>query len=182
MTGPSTAPPVRFTTARTEIRRWRPDEADRLLDIRRRPEVARWLGDPTPWTELVTAQAHIEQWTSAGEDDLGTWAIVPIDRRIPAGTVKLDRLPGGSDLEIGWSLHPDAMGQGYASEAARCVLAHGLTLGRGPVWAVMWPHNEASARVCVAIGMTDLGVVEDPWYGTDEDPLSRMFRADGPVG
>ena len=31
----------------------------------------------------------------------------------------------------------------------------------------MWPDNTASARVCTALGMTDLGVRPDPWYGGD---------------
>lgn len=60
------------------------------------------------------------------------------------------------------------------------MLAHGLARGVPRIWAIMWAHNGRSARVCRAIGMTDLGVVEDPWYGTPEDPLSRMFRSDRP--
>ena len=37
-------------TARLELRPWRAEEADRLLDIVGRPQVTGWLGDPLPWT------------------------------------------------------------------------------------------------------------------------------------
>ena len=36
---------------------------------------------------------------------------------------------------------------------------------------------EPSAKVARRIGMRELGVLVDPWYGTDEDSYSRMFVA-----
>lgn len=170
---------MRFTTERTEVRPWRREEAARLLDIRRRPEVARWLSDPTPWTELATAEEHIAAWEerAAAPDGFGTAAIVPFTTGVPVGTVKIDRLPGDEgELEVGWTLHPDATGQGYAREAARGAVELARLRGVARLWAVMWPDNHASARVCLALGMEDLGVIDDPWYGTDEEPTSRIFR------
>ncbi len=91
----------------------------------------------------------------------------------PIGSVSLQLIPhGDGEVEIGWVLHPDAWGRGHAREAARAVLAHGLSIGLSRIWALMWPDNEPSARVCRAIGMHDLGVRPDPWYGGD----SHMFR------
>jgi RimJ/RimL family protein N-acetyltransferase len=58
------------------------------------------------------------------------------------------------------------------------VLDHARAERIETVWAVMWAHNEASAVVDIRAGMTDLGVLDDPWYGTAEDPKSRMFRID----
>lgn len=172
------------TTARLLLRPWRLDEAERLLDIRRRREVAQWLGDPNPWTTIETARAKIASWSEAtAEPGLkGVWAITLLDdgqsRSAPLGTVSLGQLPGSDETEIGWYLHPDSGGQGFASEAARAVLSHALRSGIEQVWAVMWPHNEPSARVALAIGMVDMGVIDDPWYGTEAEPTSRIFRAD----
>lgn len=178
-------PAALLTTARTVVRPWRLEEAPRLLAIRRLPEVAQWLADPTPWTDLATAEATIASWAAeqAARPHLGTFAIVPTATGVPAGSVTLKPLPGADDeFEIGWYLHPDAHGQGLAREAARAMLEHAWRHGVPRVWAVMWPHNGPSAAVARAIGMTDLGVRRDPWYGTPEDPDSRMFRADAPGG
>lgn len=170
-------------TDRLHLRPWEETEAARLLDIRKRREVAKWLSDPTPWTELSTALEKIADWrlTTRGPGPLGVWAIVPEDAEtgtmVPAGTVSLGQLPRSQEVEIGWYLHPDSSGKGYAAEAAGALLDRALACGLANVWAIMWPENEASARVARSIGMEDLGVVDDPWYGTESDPKSRMFRA-----
>lgn len=179
------SPDVLAVTSRLVLRLWCPDEAARLYDIRRRPDVARWLGDPTPWNDQTAAQEEINRWAAlhAAADPYGVWAVVPGDDAPPAGSVSLNQLPGDTEVEIGWYLHPDSTGHGYASEAAGALLAHAVDHWAVPrVWAVMWPHNSASARVATTIGMTDLGVVEDPWYGTAEAPNSQMFRYDARPG
>ncbi len=193
-------------TARTTIRPWHPSEADVLLDIRRRPDVARWLGDPTPWVDLDQAHDHLRRWAAAATPAVpGSCAIVPIDTVVPVGTVTLAHLPvpGAGDVplsdcawlddvapvddevEIGWYLHPDHGGHGWATEAARAMLDHGLANAIDRVWAVMWPDNAPSAAVCPRLGMEDLGVQVDPWYGTAEFPDSRIFLVEaerGPEG
>lgn len=174
------AGPPTYTTARTVVRPWRVEEADRLLDIRGRGAVVRWLSEPTPWRDVGQARDAIRAWSrSTGHAPyLGVWAIVPTATGIPAGSVSLGLLPDDVEVEIGWYLHPDSQGQGLATEAARGALAHGFAHGVDRIWAIMWPDNEASARVALAIGMRDLGTLPDPWYGTPEDPDSRMFRID----
>lgn len=169
-------PLVPAASDRFVLRPWRPDDADALFAIRSRPEVARWMEDTTPWTDRSQAEETIARWTDllGAEDGLGVWAIVPVGADEPVGSVSLKPLPNGDgEVEIGWQLHPDAWGHGYAREAAALVLAHGFALGLPRVWAVMWPGNEPSARVCRAIGMADLGVLSDPWYGGE----SHTFRA-----
>lgn len=73
--------------------------------------------------------------------------------------------------------HPDAQGRGLATEAAGGALAHGFAHGVYRIWAIMLPHNEASARVAAAIGLRDLGARSDPGtaHGTPENPESPMF-------
>lgn len=172
-------PAVVFTTPRLTVRPWQVEEAGRLLDIRRRRDVARWLSDPRPWDDLATAQGAIAEWSRV-TPPLGTWAIVPTSAALPVGTIALSRLPGGDEVQITWYLHPDARGRGVAAEAARGAIDHALGQGIPRVWAIMWPDNDASARVAAVAGMTDLGIRPDPWYGTTQDPDARMFRADAP--
>jgi RimJ/RimL family protein N-acetyltransferase len=166
-----------LTTERLRLRAFTTDDAPRLLAIRSDPEVVRWQSDPTPWTDLDQALTTIAEWAQL-PSPLGVWAIVPVGHDQLAGTVSLKRLPGSEEVEIGWSLHPDATGNGYAREAARLVLAHAFAHGIPHVWAVMWPQNERSARVAAAAGMHRVGVHADPWYGTEQDPDSLFYRAD----
>ncbi|MEM7288188.1 MAG: GNAT family N-acetyltransferase, partial [Actinomycetota bacterium] len=142
----------------------------------RRPLVAAWLAEPEPWTDPARAVETIEGWAATIETDppCGGWAIEPTDGSPIAGYVVLHRLPDGQ-MDIGWSLHPDAAGRGWASEAAGLLLERARGAGVERVHAVMWPHNEPSAAVARRIGMLDLGVIADPWYGTDDDPDSRVF-------
>lgn len=56
--------------------------------------------------------------------------------------------------EIGWTMHPDFTGRGYAAEAANAVLAlafRELTLHR--VVAELDPRNDASIALCKRLGM-----------------------------
>lgn len=173
-----------LTTPRLTLRPWQTAEAERLLDIRRRPEVARWLSDPNPWSDVAAARAKIEEWAHkvASDPPFGVWAILPGNADMPAGSVSLNQLPGDDgEVEVGWYLHPDSHGQGYAREAARAVLDRAFAHGIERVWAVMWPDNAPSARVCRALGMADLGVRHDPWYGTEEFPDSQLFRIERPA-
>jgi RimJ/RimL family protein N-acetyltransferase len=176
---------VLVSTPRLLIRPWRPAEAPRLFDIRSDESVAQWLSDPAPWQARSTATEHIEQWAAqiATSPPFGSWAIVPRDTDVPVGTVSLLRLPNDdTEVQIGWYLHPDAVGHGWAREAAAGMLEHAFAHGIDRVWAIMWPHNDASAAVARAIGMTDLGVIPDPWYGEPDTPDSLMFRIDRPLG
>lgn len=169
-----------LTTERLELRTWRPDETGRLFDVRRRTETARWLGDPTPWTDPTTADKKIAEWAEevAADDPFGVWAIIERTVDVPAGSVSLHRLPDDDEVEIGWYLHPDASGRGLAADAAGALLDHAHAQGIARVWAIMWAENHRSAAVARAIGMTDLGVRDDPWYGTDECAVSQMFLSD----
>ena len=162
-------------TERTVIRLWRSDEADRMFDMHRRWEVARWLGsDPKPMESIEQAVASIQRWAEYAARDAryGLWAVeekaAPPPRRV-AGSVLLVPLPlstGGvaDDVEIGWQLHPDAWGRGLATESARAVLDKAWADGHEEIHAVTYPGNEASQRVCERLGMSSVGQT-GRWYG-----------------
>jgi RimJ/RimL family protein N-acetyltransferase len=58
------------------------------------------------------------------------------------------------EAELGYELHPDHWGQGYATEAARCILAFGFqTLRLQRVWAECLTENTGSVRVLERLGM-----------------------------
>lgn len=89
-----------------------------------------------------------------------------------------DLVPTGALVNIGWRLRPDAWGNGYATEAARAVMA--LVAGRVPhlaVTAAVLSTNPASGRVCRRLGL------ELVWEGVTGEALRvRMQRPPVPGG
>lgn len=163
---------AQLRTERGVIRPWRADEADRLYDIVRRPEITEWLGKPEPWTR-DQVEDFIANNAAPGRLPFRR-AFVPDATGVPAGTVMIETFSNG-DPHLGWFLHPDAQGNGWATEGAAALLRLAVQSGVPRVWAGMWPHNAGSANVCRRIGMVDLGRQDDPWYGTVEYPMSRLF-------
>jgi RimJ/RimL family protein N-acetyltransferase len=68
--------------------------------------------------------------------------------------------------EIGWTLHPDFAGRGYAAEAARAMLDiafRQIRLHR--VYAELDPRNSASIALCKRLGMREEAFfVKDLWF------------------
>lgn len=165
-------------TGRLVIREWTGDPADlaRNYDIYRREEVTRWLGMPTPLADLAQSQLVIDRRREyyAAEPGYGVWAAESRGTGVVAGSVLLKPLPepadgpGGGEVEIGWHFHPDSWGYGYATEAARAVLAHGWALGLTEIHAIARPDNAPSLAVMRRIGMTRLGRTRR-WYDIEAE-------------
>jgi RimJ/RimL family protein N-acetyltransferase len=159
---------VEIETDRLLIRPWRHEDADRLLDIQTRVEVVKWLsdGDPVLMKDLDEAHGRIDRYARlGGGPPLGFWAIERVADGLVVGSVLLLTLPNAEagEVEIGWHLHPDSWGHGYASEAARAVLAHGFEAGLPEITAVSHTDNHPSQAVMRRLGMEDRGIVEK-WY------------------
>jgi RimJ/RimL family protein N-acetyltransferase len=132
------------------------------------------VGTPEEALESIR-RGHARQ---AGlEPPLGLWAIVPLDRgrREPVGTVlmmPLEDADGPTDqIEIGWHLHPDEQGRGYATESAHALLDRARATGIVQVLALTDLDNAPSQRVARRLGMADDGPT-DRWYGL----TTRQFR------
>lgn len=167
-------------TERLLLRPYVESDAARVLDIHSRLEVIRWLGNPpfAPMQDLDEARVWIARWADIHTHDprLGGWAIEVKETGKVAGTVMLVELPNGDGkIQIGWHLHPDSVGHGYVTEAAAPVLGLGFANGLTEIWADMYADNETSAAVARRLGMPELGVIEDPWYG-GESLIFKLTR------
>ena len=169
-----------ISTPRLTLRRFTPDDADALFDVFSRPEVARWSGAGTPMTDVSEAVARIDRMPARTGDHpaAGIFAVVPKDDPRVMGMAVLLPIPASNgfdrdDLEVGWHLHPDAWGHGYATEAATALLDRAFAADVAEVYAVTDPENVRSQAVCRRLGMTDLGLRTD-WY----DRELRAFRVD----
>jgi len=167
-----------MTTDRLVVRPWQVDEADRFFDIYRRPEVVRWIG-ADPMRERREAVEMIERNLTRLDTDprFGSWAVVDRSTGVPVGSVLLKPLPGGDgEVEIGWQLHPDSWGHGFASEAAGAALARGFADRLPEVWAVTHLDNQRSTAVCRRIGMQLLGITHR-WY---HEPSLMFWKGSRP--
>jgi RimJ/RimL family protein N-acetyltransferase len=163
-------------TERLRLRPWTTSPADlaRLTDLYSREEITRWVGGTpsVPPAELVARWAEV----SALDERYGCWAIEHT-AAAPAGTVLFKPLPNGvGEVEVGWHLHPDSWGHGYATEAARAVIERGFGAGVPEVYAVVRPGNTASMAVCARLGMQPIGRFRR-WY----DVELEIFRLMAPV-
>ncbi|GAA3047092.1 GNAT family N-acetyltransferase [Kitasatospora albolonga] len=158
-----------FETERLVVRQWVEGDLERALDTYSRWEVARWLGaTPRAWEGRADAEAFLERCRVRSADPrYGVWALERRDTGVVAGSVLLVPLPGGDgEVEVGWHLHPDSWGNGFATEAARGALAKGFAEGLTEIHAVVYPGNEPSMAVCRRLGMTAQGRTSR-WYGVE---------------
>lgn len=111
--------------------------------------------------EVVDMVAKYGAATRLAEDH--DWIEPAIELTLPDGTLRVIghmylNLASVENLgaEIGWTLHPDFFGQGYASEAATAILdlAFG-ELGLHRVRAELDPRNDASIALCRRLGMRE---------------------------
>lgn len=145
-----------FETGRLILRPRTMTDIDDCFAMDRDPEVTKFI--PGPWND---PKAHHLFLTSRIQADfgegLGYWSIFAKGNPtqflgwillIPADAV-------GPEIEIGWRLNRFTWGKGYATEAARPVLAHGFaTLGLDCVIADIAPGNIASIRVAEKLGLS----------------------------
>jgi RimJ/RimL family protein N-acetyltransferase len=127
--------PDSLRTERLLLRRWRPDDAEALHPVlaanvaHLEPWIPWHVAEPAPVPELATRLAGFaadfdagRQWIygifpADGGDVYGGVGLYP---RAAAGRVAF----GAADhVEIGYWLRADATGRGYATEAARALLA-----------------------------------------------------------
>jgi RimJ/RimL family protein N-acetyltransferase len=171
-------------TDRLIVREWNSSENDiaRRFDTYRRVEVVKWLGNATPLADLAqaaAAQARAEANYLKQLGRYGVWAVQVRDSSIVAGSVLLMPMPdpsdgsaGAGEVEIGWHLHPDSWGKGYATEAAKAVLDYGFGLGLTEILAIAKPDNAPSIAVMRRIGMRHSGRTSR-WYGME----AELYRA-----
>lgn len=165
-------------TERLILRPYVHADAARVLDIHSRLEVIRWLSDPpfVPMADLDEARAWIDNWSTGdgGPTNRGL-AIEVRDTGFVAGTVMVTKVPNAErdERQVGWHLHPDSVGHGYATEAAVPLIDEAFAAGLDEIWCGMYPDNHASAAVASRLGLVDRGIVPDPWY----EGYSHLFSA-----
>lgn len=118
------------------------------------PRVRRGIGMRGP----ITGHEEREWIEGLGEED-GVHLLVCRDGE-PMGTVGLHDLGEGSagTAKVGYWLHPDHHGRGYATEAVELLVGYGFDQHRlHRVTAKVYDFNEASKRVLEKVGFVEEG-------------------------
>lgn len=142
-------------TERLVLRRWTDADREPFAEMNADPAVMRYFPNVMSTQGSDAMVDRIEQGFE--NNGFGLWA-VEIDGRF-AGFTGLNRTsfdtPMGPHVEIGWRFATWAWGQGYATEAAQCVLDAAFTeLGLTEVFSFTTETNLPSERVMKRIGMT----------------------------
>ena len=151
-------------TERLVLRPWREEDAPEALAAYGDAEVARWLA---PAMDQVADEAAmrvvLQQWLAEDERLLtpaGRWAIeLGQDGRLIGGATLLP-LPPDDEYEIGWELHQDAWGNGYASETGLALARWAFRQGVEQVIAVVRPANARALATVRRMGMEWVGETE----------------------
>ncbi len=128
-------------------------DAELYAGMRYHPDVAKWLS-PVDLDPIDAARAAIERFElSWQERRYAPWGLFRDGRLIGHGG--LNYVPEFEATEVLWALHPEAWGNGYATEMARAALAFGFgTVGLGAIFAITKPDNLASQAVMKRLGLT----------------------------
>jgi [ribosomal protein S5]-alanine N-acetyltransferase len=176
----------RIESARLTLRRIDQGDFGFFVDLNADPEVARYLphGRPrSPNESLMWLQSVVRNYEDLG---LGQLAVLrnsdgaligrcglsdlaiesrPRGDRIPRGWYQRSDAPSEDEVvferELGYTFHRSSWGQGYASEAARCVFEYVRDVLQVPrVVSLIHPENARSLRVAQRFGALREDTVE----------------------
>jgi [ribosomal protein S5]-alanine N-acetyltransferase len=173
MRAPDRTPPmpaIEPVTLRTERLTLRvPEARDRaaIYAMRSHPDVCRYASG-VPWQSMDEADAWLARSRTGRENGHGLELVIEREPGAPViGSCAVFAIHEGSRRgELGYSLHRDHWGHGYATEATRALIAHafdadGLDLRR--LEADIDPANEASERVLRRLGFSHEGRLRERW-------------------
>jgi RimJ/RimL family protein N-acetyltransferase len=169
-----------ISTERLVLRPLEASDAPDVFEYQRIPEVLRYL----PWPERDRAEAYEHTAKrSAGRVLEGDGDFFVLAMTLPGEPSvedsARDRVIGDmmvrvssakhAQLELGWVVHPDFQGKGYAREAARAIRDFAFeTLHPHRIQAFLDARNAASAGLCERLGMRREATILEEQYNDGE--------------
>ena len=120
------------------------------------PETARFIGGVQPKAQVWRTLCSVAgMWALTGE---GMFSVIEQSTGRWIGRIGPLHPYGWPGREVGWSLHRDATGRGYAVEAAAAAMDYAFdVLGWDDVIHCIDPDNRASAAVAERLGSRNRG-------------------------
>jgi RimJ/RimL family protein N-acetyltransferase len=154
--------PVELHGELVRLREFRMDDVDAALEIVGNDTVARWLSfdsrDRDQTTDMLKGAVERSQLVPREEYYLAV--VLPGSDRV-VGFVRLG-LTGVKAAKLGYAVHADSWGKGYASDAARTMITFGFgELDLHRITAAIGPDNESSISVVKKLGFQYEGCLRD---------------------
>ncbi|HEU4700042.1 MAG TPA: GNAT family N-acetyltransferase [Gemmatimonadales bacterium] len=148
-------------TARLLLRPTRLEDFDRWADMMADERAARFLGGvqqkAAAWRAFLTMAGA---WSLTG---VAMFSVIEKGSGRWVGRIGPWQPYGWPGTEVGWGLHPDAWGRGYAVEAATATIDYAFaTFGWTEVIHTIDPANVPSQRVAERLGSTVRGQTRLP--------------------
>jgi RimJ/RimL family protein N-acetyltransferase len=172
-------------TERLVLRSLRASDAERVHAYRSIPEVAQFQSWDTQ--SLDEVRAYIASQVALRSEEPGWYQLAIADR-------STDRILGDlgvhileidpRQVELGFTLAPDAQGQGHAAEAVRAILGHlFVALGKHRVIASTDPRNERSIALLRRVGFRlEAHHLDSLWFkgAWADDLIFALLRREWP--
>ncbi len=159
MTAPDPHGPV-IETARLTLRPPRMEDFPRWAESMAHPS-AKFVGGPmvpeVAWRGFMTMAGA---WSLTG---VAMFSLIERDSGLWMGRIGPWRPLGWPGNEVGWGVHPEAAGKGYALEAAAASMDYAFdVLGWDDVIHCIDPENVPSQRLAEKLGSKVLGMARCP--------------------
>lgn len=143
-------------TARLILRPPAMEDFPRWADFQADAETTRFIGGPRSPAEVWRSMMSVAgAWALTG---VGFFSLIEKSSGQWLGRIGPWQPHGWPGTEVGWSLHADAMGKGYALEAAIATMDYAVdVLGWTDIVHAIDPDNVASAKVAARLGSVNRG-------------------------
>lgn len=141
-------------TERLIIREFTTEDLPKLIELRIKPEVYKYLGGEklqNPAAIEKRLQFYINCYEEYG---FGMFAVIWKETGEMIGWSGLQPLADTGEIEVGYGFAKEFWGKGLATESAKAWLDHGFNQANlKRIVAVAYPENESSWRVMEKLGM-----------------------------
>ncbi|MEV8439742.1 GNAT family N-acetyltransferase [Actinosynnema sp. NPDC051121] len=144
-------------TGRLVLRAFVESDVDAVAWLLGEPRVMRYVEDGKP-----VSRAEVEQVVLPKVMGGGWWAAHLAASGSFVGWFELSDA-GRGVAELGYRLHPDFWGRGYATEGAAALVAHARAVGLRRVVAYAMAVNAGSRRVLEKVGLRYVRTFHEEW-------------------
>jgi len=148
-----------FESDRLYLRPTTEEDAALVLAILTAPKALKFIGDRNLYSE-EDAREYIRQRAlpQLRERGYANYTLVTKESGTKVGVCGLYVRPDLELIDLGYALHPDHEGQGYAREASKRIMQGAKErFGQLKLSAITHGENTASIKVLEALGFTHLG-------------------------
>ncbi|AXN39754.1 GNAT family N-acetyltransferase [Peribacillus butanolivorans] len=153
-------------TERLILREITKEDAEGIFACFSNENVTRYYGQET-LESIEEAVKFVDFFSNNYNEKRGIrWGIEKKETKGIIGTIGFNAwLPKHKRAEIGYEIHPEQWGKGYASEAVSRVLTYGFdVMNLTRIGAVVFLNNEASNKLLTNIGFQKEGVLKKYMY------------------